>query len=188
MRIYQTLVTAFIVMLSVVSTSFAQQKAIVKLPVDEETKLFTYDKVQEVAGVSQAELYSRGLEWCLGYFKNPNDVIRERDSVGGKILCKARFNISNPADKKGLQTSAGMVQYTLTLMFKEGKYRAVLTEINWKQQSYYAIERWMDTSSQYYDEEKFNYYLQQTDEKAKEILKDLDKTMKTGEKVKSSDW
>ena len=160
---------------------------VVKLPTNDESKLITYEKVQEVAGVDQGELYRRALQWCMTYFKNPADVIREKDSLDGKIVCKARFKISNPADKKGLATDAGQVQYTLNLMFKDGRYRYILTEFNWKGQSYYPIERWMDTEAQSY-KTVFNHYLQQTDDKAKELLKDLDKAMKTAEVVKTDEW
>ena len=185
MRIHQNLFAALLMAVS--SVTLAQNKT-TRLPVNEETELITYEKVQEVPGADQAELYRRGLAWCMGYFKNPNDVIRERDSLSGAILCKARFKITNPPNKEGLATDAGLVQYTLKLMFKEGRYRYVLTDINWKQQSYYGVEKWMDTTNQYYKTE-FEFYLQQTDAKAKEILKDLDKGMKTAEKVKSSgDW
>jgi hypothetical protein len=185
MRTYRNLLTA--VLLTIGTLTYAQNKSVVKMPVNEETKLITYEKVQEVAGVNQAELYQRGLQWCMTYFKNPTDVIRSRDSIGGTIVCKARFKISNPPDKKGLETDAGLVQYTLNLMFKDGRYRYVLTEINWKQQSYYGIEKWMDTSNQYYKTE-FEYYLQQSDDKVKELLKDLDKGMKMAPKAKASDW
>lgn len=174
-------------LLNALVLSAQDNTTVVKLPMDDESKLITYEKVQEVAGVDQGELYRRALQWCMTHFKNPSDVIREKDSLGGKIICKARFKISNPPDKKGLATDAGLVQYTLNLMFKDGRYRYILTEFNWKQQSYYPIERWMDTSAQYYKSD-FNYYLQQTDDKAKEILKDLDKAMKTAEVVKTDDW
>lgn len=184
MRIYQNLFAVLLVAVS--SLTFAQSKT-ARLPVNQETGLITYEKVQEIPGADQAELYRRGLAWCMSYFKNPNDVIRERDSSGGTITCKARFKIMNPADKKGIETDAGLVQYTLNLMFKDGRYRYVLSEINWKQQSYYAIEKWMDTSNQYYKPE-FEYYLQQTDDKIKDLLKDLDKGMKAAEKPKAKDW
>jgi hypothetical protein len=185
MQTYRNLLTA--VLLIIGTLTYAQNKSAVKLPVNDETKLVTYEKVQELPGVSQAELYRRGLQWCMTYFKNPTDVIRERDSLGGTINCKARFKISNPPDKKGLETDAGLVQYSLNLMFKDGRYRYVLTEINWKQQSYYGVEKWMDTSNQYYKPE-FEYYLQQSDDKIKALLKELDKGMKAAEKVKSTDW
>jgi len=165
----------------------AQNKPLAKLPVNSETKLLTYDKVQVVDGVAQSELYRRCLQWCQTFYKKPTDVIRERDSLGGKIVCKGRFKITNPPDKKGLETDAGLVQYTLTILMKEGKYKYTLTDINWKQQSYYPAEKWMDTKNQYYKPE-FEYYLQLTDSKSEDITKALDKAMHTSEKTLSKEW
>lgn len=158
-----------------------------KLPVDEKTGLITYTKVTEVAGTTAGVLYQRAMEWANKYYKNPTDVIRERDSVGGQIVCKARFKIMNPADKKGVATDAGNVMYTLKVQFKDGRYRYELSEVNWKQQSYYPCERWMDKTVQTYKPE-FDFYLQQTDTSIREALKSMEKALATATAVKKDDW
>ncbi len=160
-----------------------------KLPIDDATKLVTYSKVNEVAGVTMKDLYNRAIVWGTTYYKNPTDVLRERDSVNGELVCKARYKIMNPADKKGFATEAGVVMYTLKLSFKDGKYKYVMTDINWKQASYYPIERWMDTKSPSYKPE-FDFYLQQVDEKSREVIKDFDKALKTAGNpaTKKDDW
>lgn len=160
-----------------------------KLPVDDATKLITYTKVNEVAGVSMKDLYNRAITWCTIFYKNPTEVIRERDSVNGEIICKARYKIMNQADKKGFVTEAGVVMYTLKLSFKDGKYKYIITDINWKQASYYAIEKWMDQKSPSYKSE-FDFYLQQVDEKSKEVIKDFEKAFKSAGNpaVKKDDW
>lgn len=163
-------------------------KSTAKLPVDETTKLITYSKVNEVAGQSKDVLFDRAVEWATTYYKNPTDVIREKDKEGGKMVCKARYKISNPADKKGLITEAGLVQYTLNVQFKEGRYKYELTEINWKQISNYPVEKWMDTTSAYYKPE-FDFYLQQVDQQSKEILKSLEKACAVAKAAnKKDDW
>lgn len=158
-----------------------------KLPVDDKTGLITYNKVTEITGTNAATLYQRALDWANKYYKNPTDVIRERDSVAGQIVCKARFKIMNPADKKGVATDAGNVMYTLKIQFKDGRYRYELSEINWKQQSYYACERWMDKTVQTYKPE-FDYYLQQTDASVRETLKSMEKALSTPPSAKTEDW
>lgn len=158
-----------------------------KLPVDEKTGLITYSKVNEVNGANAGTLYQRALEWANKYYKNPTDVIRERDSVGGSLLCKARFKIMNPADKKGLATDAGNVMYTLKIQLKDGRYRYELTEINWKQQSYYPCERWTDKTAATY-KPAFDYYLEQTDATAREVIKSLEKAMSAAPVSKSDEW
>ena len=167
--------------------SIAQENQKVKLPIDETTKLITYAKVQEISGARKDSLYRKAMSWCLSYFVNPNDVIREKDEADGKILCKARFKIMNPADKKGFATEGGSVQYTLKLLFKDGRYRMEFTEFNWKQTSYYPCEKWMDTANQYYKPE-FEFYLTQLDEKVKEITAALTKSMLEKGPSKKDDW
>lgn len=158
-----------------------------KLPMDESTKLFSYTDVVEVPTLKKLDLYNKGLEWCNKYFKNPNDVIRERDSIEGNIICKARFKISNPVDKKGISTDGGVVQYTLKMMFKDGKFKYTITEFNWKQASYFPAEKWTDKTNAYYKPE-YDFYLQQLNEKAREISKELEKSMKSVSTEKKNDW
>jgi hypothetical protein len=157
------------------------------LPMDKETGLISYTKVVEVQGVSKKELYNRALSWAKGFYKNPTDVIRERDTTEGKIICKARFKIYSEPDKKGFTADHGDVMYTLTMRFREGRYRYEITKVNWQQISYYAAERWQDVNSQTYDP-VFAHYLRQTDEKLKEVVASLEKSIATAPKVKKDDW
>ncbi|CAN5636678.1 hypothetical protein BH11BAC2_BH11BAC2_04730 [soil metagenome] len=184
----KTIIFSFLFSLAgILNLSAQQQKPTPVLPLDDVSKLITYSKAQEIAGQTAGQLYQKAISWAGTYYKNPTDVIREKDSVGGKIVCKARFKISNPADKKGVASDAGLVQYTLTLQFKEGKYKYTLTEINWKQTSYYPAEKWMDKTNSYYKPE-YDFYLQQVDEQCHEILKDLDKGMRMVAAQKKDDW
>ena len=159
-----------------------------KLPVDEKTQLISYNKVNEVANVSKDELYKRALNWANTFYKNPSDVIRENNMEEGKIVCKARYKIMNPADKKGFSNEAGVAMYMLNLQFKDGRYKYDITEINWKQQSYYPIEKWMDTKNASYKPE-FDFYLKQVDDMSKEIISSLNKAMRTNPvSDKKDDW
>lgn len=166
----------------------AQEIKTPKMPVNDETKLISYTKVVETTGVNKGDLYDRAFAWLSVYYKNPTDVLREKDRDAGTMLIKARFKISNPFDKKNQVASpAGDVQYSLKLEFKEGKFRYTLTEINWKQQSYFAAEKWLDKSSQYYSP-NWDYYLQQTDENCKKIVADLEKAITTAKVAKKDEW
>lgn len=169
-------------------TAFAQPvNQSPKLPMDESTKLFSYTGVVEVAAMKKLELYNKALDWCNVYYKNPTDVIRERDSIEGNIVCKARFKISNPVNKNGVATDCGVIQYTLKLMFKDGKFKYDITEFNWKQASYFPAEKWTDKTNAYYKPE-YDFYLQQLNDKAREISKDLEKSMKAVASDKKNDW
>jgi hypothetical protein len=172
-------------------TSMAQKNKepimIPSLPVDNETGLYSYVKVVEVPNTSKDELYNRAFAWANLYYKNPGDVIREKDPANGKMVIKARFKIFNEPDKKGVTTAAGDVMYTLNLGFKEGKFRYEVTKINWQQLSYYPIERWKDTTVTSFRPE-YAYYLKLTDEKINEVTKDLEKKVTAPPKVKKEDW
>jgi hypothetical protein len=159
-----------------------------RLPIDEQTKLVTYKAIVDVPAAGFKELQKRAFIWANQYYKNPSDVIRERDTVAGKMVCKARLKIMTEPDKKGVTTEAGLIEYTLKLEFKENKYRYTVSDINWKQKSYFPIERWMDTTAPGY-KSGYEYYLQQTDEMMKSLVKDLDKGMKLpSPKAKKDEW
>lgn len=159
-----------------------------KMPVNAETKLVSYSKVIPVDSVDKNELYYRALTWASTYYNNPTDVIREKEASVGRIVCKHRFKITNPPNKDGFEKDAGLVAYTLTIQVKEGRYKYDLTEINWKQVSYYPIERWMDIKAAGYEKE-YEYYLKLTDENVKKIITDLEKAMTVStKKVKKDDW
>jgi len=159
-----------------------------KLPVDDKTKLITYQDVVDMPSTGFKELQNRAFNWANEYYKNPADVIRERDTVAGKMICKARLKIINEAEKKEEPTEAGLIEYTLTLEFKENKYRYTISEINWKQKSYYPAERWMETDIPGY-KPVYVYYLQQSDDHMKKVMKDLDKGMRQPTAtIKKDDW
>ena len=173
------------------TSAFAQKSkdavVVPELPVDAVSGLYSYENVVDVPGVSKDELYNRTLAWANGFYKNPGDVIREKNSEQGKIIIKARFRISNEADKKGVVTQAGDVMYSLTLNFKDGKYKYEITKINWQQISYFPIERWNDTAAPSF-KPAYLYYLTQTDETIKSVIADFSKKITDPVKIKSSDW
>lgn len=156
-----------------------------QLPVDPETKLVTYTEVVNMPGVNQKELYKRAHKWFHKYYKNPADVIREKDSVSATITGIHRFKITK--DVKGTKSDAGMVQYTIKVMCKEGKYKYEVSKINWKQTSYYGIEKWMDKTAASYDPQ-FESYLAQTDQQIKAVIEDLKKGMNDAGEKKKEDW
>ncbi len=159
-------------------------------PIDNETRLITYDKVVTLTDLKESrkdELYNKVLAWANAFYKNPTDVIREKNQESGKIVCKARFKIQNEKDKSGFASDAGVVQYTLTLMVKDGRYRYQLSAFNWKQLSYYPIERWLDASAPSYNP-SYAYYLIQVNDYAYSLIADLEKFMAMKKKEKKDDW
>jgi len=174
----------------VLSLSLKAQKqpapAAVAVPVDSITKLITYESVVEVPGMKANVLYKRALKWFNTFYKNPTEVIRENDSLKFKIIGKPRFKIMNPPNKDGVKTDGGLVQYTITVAAKDGRFKYEITEFNHKEQSYYASERWMDTKSQTYLP-VYAEYLRQLDQYTLDLLKNLKDAMLKDKPVKDKD-
>ena len=183
----------FPLVLSLIATisfaAMAQKEApapALQLPVDSITKLITYERVVQVTGTKAELLYKRAVGWFRTYYKNPSEIIRENDSIKFKITGKPRFKIFNPPDKEGTKTDAGLIQYTITVTAKDGRFKYELTEFNWKQQSYFASERWMDKKSQSYNS-VYNEYLKQLDQYAKELIRNLEDALLHDKPVKDKD-
>ncbi len=173
-----------ITIFSVSNMSIAQEA--VDLPIDEETQLITYSSVVDAQG-SKYLLFDKAFRWFHSYYKNPTNVVREKNKEAGEINGIGRFKIMNPPGKKGPQTMGGIVNYKISINFKDGRYKYEISNINWKQTSYYPIEKWMDKSSKSYDK-RFDFFLQEVDKNIKQLIDSLNKSMVVKEKKKDNDW
>ena len=156
------------------------------VPVDPITKQITYEGVVDVKGVTAKTLYERALEWFKSYYKNPSDVIRENDESGNKIMGKARFKISNPPDKSGLRGDAGLVQYTITLAARDGRFKYEILEFSWKQASVYPCERWLEKDAAGY-QPVYNDYLIQLDSEMNDVIAKFKDFISHEKQVKDKD-
>jgi hypothetical protein len=159
-----------------------------KFPIDVSTKKISYVEVVQVPATDAGEMFHRGLKWFNTYYKNPADVIRETDSLRNKIVGKARFKIYKPSDKSDVKMDGGNVEYTITLNLKADKFRYTITDLNWKQASYFPVERWLDTAAQSYVKAYYPSYLEQMDKQVHEIVSNLETFMKTSPAKKNDDW
>jgi hypothetical protein len=162
-----------------------------KMPIDEATQLITYTDVVEEPGMNKDTLYARSLRWCKTFFKNPVDAIKKTDPEARIIETAYRFKIQKPeANSKKTPVplvDAGVVNYKLKIMCKDGKFKYEITNISWAQTSYYPIERWLDTKATNYDIH-FAGYLKQTDDFMKELTKSLERAIETDPVKKKDDW
>ncbi len=168
-----------IISLLVFTSSFSQN-----LPINEDTKLITYTEVITEEGTADA-LYSKAHRWFFSYYKNPSNVVKE--SSDHKIIARPRFKILNPPDKKGIQTMGGIVLYSFTVVFKEGRYKYTITNIEWKQNSKFPIEKWIDTTASSY-QEKYSYYLEQVDAEIKKTISLLNTSIAQKKKKIEEEW
>lgn len=155
------------------------------LPVDEETKKITYKEVITQEGTA-AKMYNQGIEWVNSFYTNPSEVTRVRDSDNGKIDIRHRIKVWN-LDKDGnTSTEGGLIDYTMILEFKEGRYRFTITDFNVRKVSKFPLERWMDKNDPEYFAACDNY-LVQVNEEVNKIIKSLKEGMKP-KVVKPDNW
>jgi hypothetical protein len=169
--------------------SYAQKEAVrtpYPIPVDSITKLITYEGVIEVKNEPAVTLYKRINEWFHTYYKNPTEVIRENDSVKFSIVGKPRFRITNLPSTDGGKTEGGVVQYTITVTARDGRFRYEMTAFNSKQVSYYPCENWLDTKSKSYAP-VYNDYLEQVDKTSIEVINSLKNAVMREKQVKDKD-
>lgn len=166
-----------------ISTAAAQD---VTMPVNKETSLIEYAETVNMSGVKKDELYKRGTTWFNKYYTNPASVIKKQSPEDGEITGIHTLKIYN-TDKEGKKMQSGEIGYTVSLLFKDDRYRIVVTKFNQKGVSYKPIEPWMDKNSKGYNVNYANY-LNQTDAFTKELIASIKKGMnETGVKAKT-DW
>jgi hypothetical protein len=145
------------------------QSNIPDIPIDDDTKLITYKEVVKEKG-SKDEFFDRGFAWYHKFFKNPADVIKETNKEDGIIKGVARMQIYN--EEKGVKSLKGVIEFTITTEFKDGRYRYTITNFNLKQASYFPLERWLNTKEDAY-KGNVNKYLNQIDTYINDMIKNL---------------
>lgn len=180
-----------VLMLTAILCLSSKMNAQERIPVDDETKLITYTGVVEVPKTTADTLYARLEKWFRKYYKNPTEVIKNRDAAKRSIEGQHRIKITKPEGpaKKGqepVMVDAGMVLYNITVTCREERFRYEITRFVWKQTTAFPAERWMDTEAKSYDP---NYagYLKQIDKFANELIADLEEFMGTKVVLKDKD-
>ena len=156
------------------------------VPVDTITNLISYEKVVEVSDITAGDIYKRINDWFHTFYKNPKEVIRENDSIKYTIKSKPRFRLTNYLAKDGSKTEGGIVQYTITVSARNGRFKYEITEFNWKQLSYYPCEKWLETKATSYLP-IYNDYLQQLDKYTVEMITSLKNAAVREKPVKNKD-
>jgi hypothetical protein len=167
------------------SIDLSAQTMISGLPVDDATKLITYQEVVQEEGDKES-FFNRAIGWINEYYPNPVDVTKIRDPQTGKIEGLHRFKIKN-IDAEGNQTDAGVIQYEFTLDFKEGRYRYIMTNFVFRQASRIPVEKWLDKKDPQYNP-SWDSYLSQIDDFSKSWIVSLKVGMKPKPKVKDDEW
>jgi hypothetical protein len=158
----------------------------IKMPVDNATKLITYSNVINV-DAKKDSLYKKGLKWFNTYYKNPKGVLKIQNPDEGKISGKPQFRILNPPDKNGTTSMGGIIYYTITTLYKDGKCRYEITDINLEQTAKYPVEKWLEKDSKSF-KPVYNYFLRQVDDNIKQTIKNYENFMKLSNAAKNDAW
>ncbi len=177
------LVPAYLVFLFLTSTAIAQENT-AALPIDPDTKLITYKEVVQQEG-NKLDLFNRAVEWINKTYKNPADVTKVRNPETGLIELIHRIELT--LDEKGVTRAGGIVDYTLKLEMKEGRYRYTITNFNLKQASRVPIEKWLDKTDKAYTP-SLDLYLAQVDDHTRKLIESLKKGMEPPIQKKVDDW
>ncbi|MCB0754448.1 MAG: DUF4468 domain-containing protein [Flavobacteriales bacterium] len=156
------------------------------MKIDSKTNLITYTEVPEVPGTKD-ELYDRAMKWGGEYFKNFAEKIRKQDKDSGEMEIFNRVQIY-AYDKKGVKTTSrqGLAQYTLTIQFKDGRYKYTVTDLNFKATSYQPLEAWLDRDDP--NATNHSYYLTDIDADIQATLKSLKDAMYSAGEKSGDDW
>jgi len=114
------------------------------MPRSEENNQVYYMEVVTMDQVDRMELFKRANNWYHKFYKNPNGVIESADSVNGTMVFKPAFSAYRTKD--GTKVQSAVIKYTLTLGFKDGKYRYEIKNVNLQGASYSPIEKLFNAS------------------------------------------
>ena len=181
MKKYSPVIIVVLLLFVLVRPAFAQLPIV---PVDEDTKLITYKEVIPQEG-DKTKLYYRAIEWVNANYKNPTEATRIRDEENGLLEVKSGFKIFN-TDKKGFKTDANVINYTLKLEFKPGRYRYTFTNFSIEAVSKYPLERWLDTKDPRYTP-ACDGYLMQIDSIVNQKIESLKEGM-VPKVIKKDEW
>jgi hypothetical protein len=162
----------------------AQETTAPVMPVDPETKLITYKEVVTIQG-TPAELFNRAVEWINKQYKNPVDATKVRDQASGVIEIIHRFDITR--QEKEIQRPVGIIDYSLKIEMKDGRYRYTLTNLNRRDVSRQPIEKWLDKSDKAYSPD-MEIYLKQIDDAARKLIDSLKQGMQPPIQKKPDTW
>lgn len=155
------------------------------VPMDPTSGKIEYTAVVEVANATKDDMFDRAESWAKSFYKNPTAVIQSKDKLTGKIVAKHGFTIFM-TDKKGKKQNAGLVNYTLNIDLKDGKYRYSIAKIWWKNDGKKPIEGWLDENS--VNKERNFDYLTQSNDYLNDLIKKLSVALMQAPEAAGDDW
>lgn len=147
--------------------------ALAQMPISDETSLYTYQDVVETPGISSKDLYVRANSWFATRYNSAQNVIQYNDKEEGKIIGKGAFTLLYSMAER-------MVNYTITIEVKEGRYRYTISQFSLDWLTNPTVQSFESLPAM--NKKKI---LPKTDEHIRALIEDLTEAMKTNKK---DDW
>jgi len=158
----------------------AQSEASSLVPVDEEGTIRYVEVIQQDGDAK--DLFKRCVKWINGEYKNPASVTPTRDMEDKKIVIRHQFQLE-ATNAEGIQVKGGLVQYEMTIRFKDGRYRAEMTDFKLKSTSGTPAEDWLP-----YGNSPSPENLKQLDDFATALIESLKDGMKPEKEYEEEEW
>jgi len=169
-------------------TAFAQKGNEVErpaFPIDEESKLVTYTDVIQVPGVLKDSLYDVAMEWMKKFYKSPSQAIKSQSKEEGVIEIKHQFQLTRT--DKGQVVKAALINYYLTLQFRDGRFKYTVTKIHVDGPSYLGVEKWIN-EEQFAKDETITGYLVQIEDFMNKLTASLDAELRPAVPKQEEEW
>jgi hypothetical protein len=96
--------------------------------VSSQNPLFFFNVINIDTTSSKDELYSRSKIWFVQTYNSAEAVIHLDDKVKGIIIGKGIFEYKTQTNKFLKRAYAGMIRYTISVYFKDGRYKYEVTD------------------------------------------------------------
>lgn len=163
----------------------AQDSIIYGMPYNKEKKIFIYEEVVPVSGISKEELYKRAENWIATYYTSGLKKIYEKSQVDGYIRLNHRFTLMKTV--KGQVINDAIINYKMELSFKDGKYRYQIFKFySGADANSQPIERWMNSTN--LNPETAQERFKNIDTEIQKTIASLKSAMQKPVPVKTDDW
>ena len=154
-------------------------------PIDETTKLVTYTDVIQVPGVVKDSLYNVAMEWMKSFYKSPSQAIKSQSKEEGVIEIKHQFQLTR--EEKGQTVKAAMIEYDMTLQFRDGRFKYTVTKLRVQGPSYFGVEKWIN-EEEYAKDANVTSYLVQIEDFMVTLTESLDSELRPAAPQKEEEW
>ena len=94
-----------------------------ELPINEQTGKVTFLEVVDAKGLTAQKLYELTKSWA-----ESKGYVSQEDIAGDRIVYKGSTKVYYPSASGGGTTDEGVVHFSVSGFFKDGKYRIIITD------------------------------------------------------------